>query len=322
MRRAERQALGMRALRRDLAEDQRGADRVDDGEERGEGEHEALRRRAGIDHRVRPTHSPWRISGSAVPSAAMPSTSVSAEPIIQSTWMRLRLAPAAASAASSRFWSHEALRIGLAEGDVAGGVLVEERVVEEQAALRDRVGMRDEGHLAQAAGALVRADHALEHRLAGAGAGLGDAAGLEADADVADQGALVGQRLAGRDHALGHGGVGGGEDLLGRDVGVAGDAVLGGGGAAHPGMALGEADLEVRPRAAEAQRGVAAGIQHPALGHAAWRYAPPRRRPGRPHRRGRRRRWRPRAGRRRRLRPGRGRRSGPRRAWHWRPGSS
>ena len=53
----------------------------------------------------RVTHSPWRISGSAVPSAVMPSTSVSAEPIIQSTWMRLRLAPAAASAASSRFWS-------------------------------------------------------------------------------------------------------------------------------------------------------------------------------------------------------------------------
>ena len=31
------------------------------------------------------THSPLRISGSAFPSAVMPSTSISAEPIIQST---------------------------------------------------------------------------------------------------------------------------------------------------------------------------------------------------------------------------------------------
>ena len=43
------------------------------------------------------THSPLRISGSAVPSTCRPSTSISAEPIIQSMWMRLELAPRAAS---------------------------------------------------------------------------------------------------------------------------------------------------------------------------------------------------------------------------------
>jgi len=37
------------------------------------------------DSITRYTHSPFRISGSEVPSAATPSTSISPEPIIQST---------------------------------------------------------------------------------------------------------------------------------------------------------------------------------------------------------------------------------------------
>ena len=43
-----------------------------------------------------PTRPP-RISGSAVPVAVMPSMSSFSDPIIQSTWMRLSLAPLAAS---------------------------------------------------------------------------------------------------------------------------------------------------------------------------------------------------------------------------------
>jgi CheY-like chemotaxis protein len=46
---------------------------------------------------LRYTHSPLRMSGSLRPSLRTPSTSISAEPIIQSTWMRLSLAPLAAS---------------------------------------------------------------------------------------------------------------------------------------------------------------------------------------------------------------------------------
>ena len=42
-------------------------------------------------------HSPRRITGSTVPDAVTPSTSSSADPIIQSTWIRLVLAPRAAS---------------------------------------------------------------------------------------------------------------------------------------------------------------------------------------------------------------------------------
>jgi hypothetical protein len=43
------------------------------------------------------TQSPRRISGSAAPSGARPSISISAEPIIQSIWMRLAFAPRARS---------------------------------------------------------------------------------------------------------------------------------------------------------------------------------------------------------------------------------
>ena len=46
-------------------------------------------------------HSPRRISGSERPSAPMPSTSISPEPIIQSTWIRLSFAPLPASCAWS-----------------------------------------------------------------------------------------------------------------------------------------------------------------------------------------------------------------------------
>src|SRR4030095_1007536 len=49
------------------------------------------------------THAPLRINGSTVPSAAIPSTSIFADPIIQSTWIRLSFAPSFANAALSIF---------------------------------------------------------------------------------------------------------------------------------------------------------------------------------------------------------------------------
>src|SRR3954465_12698911 len=53
----------------------------------------------------------------------------------------------------------------------------------------------------------------------------------------------------------------GGEDLLGRDVGVAGDAVLGGGSAALPFMAIGEADGEVHAVTGVMQRAEALAVE-------------------------------------------------------------
>ena len=76
----------------------------------------------------------------------------SPEPIIQSTWTRLVLAPSAASSALGALRAVEdVLGIGLADRDVAGGVLVEQRVVEEHAALGDRRGVRHQRHLAEPA---------------------------------------------------------------------------------------------------------------------------------------------------------------------------
>lgn len=66
------------------------------------------RNRAGSNGRRRPripgpghyTHSPARITGTAAPAASRPSTSTSPEPIIQSMWIRLVLAPRRASSSS------------------------------------------------------------------------------------------------------------------------------------------------------------------------------------------------------------------------------
>ena len=74
----------------------------------------------------------------------------------------------------------EAFRIALAERDVAGGVLVEQRVEEQQPALRDRRGMRHQRHFAEPARALVGIEHLVQHLLAARGLGLDDAAVLEA----------------------------------------------------------------------------------------------------------------------------------------------
>src|SRR5690606_36009027 len=69
----------------------------------------------------------------------------------------------------------EALGVALAERDVAGGVLVEEGVVEEEPALRDGRGMRHQRHLAEAPCALVGVEHLIEHLLAAARLRLDDA---------------------------------------------------------------------------------------------------------------------------------------------------
>src|SRR5580693_3185390 len=57
----------------------------------------------------------------------------------------------------------ETFRIALAERDMAGGVLVEQGVEEQQPALRDRRGMRHQRYLAEAARALIGVEHLLEH---------------------------------------------------------------------------------------------------------------------------------------------------------------
>src|SRR5665647_3692256 len=66
----------------------------------------------------------------------------------------------------------KALRIALAERDVAGGVLVEQGVEEQQPAFRDRRGMRHQRHFAEPARALIRIQHLVEYFRAARSLGL------------------------------------------------------------------------------------------------------------------------------------------------------
>ncbi len=202
------------------------------------------------------------MTGSLPPPGSTPSTSISPEPIIQSMWIRLRVGAAPRELRlAGRGAALQAGAIGLADRDVAGGVLVEQRVEEQQPAGGDRRGMRHQRHLAQAAGALVGVEHLRQHVLAGAGRRLDDAPGLEPHGDVADQRAAIGERLGAADVAVHACAVRGGEHLLAGDVGVAGDAVLRRLRPAHPEMAVRQADAQVGARAAEVQRVVALAVQ-------------------------------------------------------------
>ena len=85
--------------------------------------------------------------------ARRPSTLIVGPPIIQSTWIRLSFAPSFASSSFAHSLAvNQAGGVGLSQRDVAGGVLVEQRVVEQHTRLRDRrpvCGTRC--HLTQAA---------------------------------------------------------------------------------------------------------------------------------------------------------------------------
>ena len=86
--------------------------------------------------------------------------SIFSEPIIQSIWIMLLLPPCSAICLRTELRAvDEALRIALAERDVAGGVLVEQSVEEQEPALRDGRGMRHQRDLAEAARALVGVEH-------------------------------------------------------------------------------------------------------------------------------------------------------------------
>src|SRR4051794_32010030 len=148
----------------------------------------------------------------------------------------------------------EALRVALAKRDVRGRVLVEQRVVEQQSALRDRRGMRHQGHLAETARALVGIEHLVQYLLAARSLRIDDPAVLETHRDLVDQRALVGQRLRAHDMAVDAPAMRRGEDLFGRDIGVAADAVLGERSAAFPFMAVGEPDGEVSARSRVLER--------------------------------------------------------------------
>ena len=138
---------------------------------------------------------------------------------------------------------------------MAGGVLVEQRVEEQDAALRDRRGMRHQRHLAEPARALVGVEHLVQHVLAARRLGLDDPARLEAHRDIRRSACPDSESgLVLSDMAVDAPCMRRGEDLLGRDVRIAGDAVLGRRGAALPFVAVGKPDRQVGARPGIVQR--------------------------------------------------------------------
>ena len=133
-----------------------------------------------------------------------------------------------------------------AEREMARGVLIEERVVEEQTGLVDRGLLRHERDLAEIVTALVHADDLLENVLPLFGLDLHGAALFKPDGEVLDELALVGERLCCVHDTLGGAAVGRGKDLLGRHIGIVNDALH---GRVASGVELSrrdEADFEVR----------------------------------------------------------------------------
>ena len=108
---------------------------------------------------------------------------------MKSVWMlewliaaRVALLAETAPARSGRAW-----RIAVAERDVGRGVLVEERVVEDEPGLADARGPVDERDLAEPRRAVVGRDVRPDQLLALVGVDLDGAAALEADPEAADR---------------------------------------------------------------------------------------------------------------------------------------
>jgi hypothetical protein len=139
----------------------------------------------------------------------------------------------------------QVLGVGLAEGDVAGGVLVKEGVKEDEAGLGDRVVCGYQGHLPQAPRPLVGFQELLEDFFPLLGAHLHGHAPFKPGPKAFHQLAGEGQGAACAHHPLHPLPVGGGEDLLRGQVGVAKPPLLGGGGPTLPEVPLGQAHGEV-----------------------------------------------------------------------------
>jgi len=89
----------------------------------------------------------------------------------------------------------KAFRVALTERDVAGGVLVEQGIEEQQAAFRDGRGVGHQRHFAQAARTFVGIEQLVQDFITAERTGFNDAPFLKANRDVVDQRALIGKWL-------------------------------------------------------------------------------------------------------------------------------
>ena len=121
--------------------------------------------------------------------------------------------------------------------------------------------MRDEGHFAQAAGAVIGLEKLVQNRLSGTGTRFSDAPAFEPHLDTIEQTALMGQGLGSAYVPVNPSGVRRGKDLLSWNIGVADNAIAGLRSAAVPGMAIGQPHPQIGAGAGEMQRSEALIIQ-------------------------------------------------------------
>ena len=132
---------------------------------------------------------------------------------------------------------------------MAGGVLIEQRVVIKKFLTTDRTVIRHQGHLAEAARALVHGDSGPQGLLPLRGVDLPDLAVPDDEVEVLHHRAAADEGHGCVDHAVDAVPEGGGEDLLRGDVGDEGDALGGAAAPTAPDMVLGQADGQVRAQA-------------------------------------------------------------------------
>ena len=112
-----------------------------------------------------------------------------------------------------------------AQGQMAGGVFVEQRVVEQQSGLADGTVVGHQGALAQIGAALVHSDKLGQQVVVLLGVPLHSLARVEANPELVDELPLIAQWLGGVDDTLGLAPLGGDEALLGGDIGVEDNAL-------------------------------------------------------------------------------------------------
>ena len=139
----------------------------------------------------------------------------------------------------------DALGIGLAKGQVAGGVLIEQGIVEQQLLIADGAVIGHQSHLAEVGRALVQGGLRLQLLLAHLGVDLDDPALPDDKMEVLHQIAAQHQRHGGVDHAVDAVFKRRGKNFLGGHVGDKMDAGPARAVTAAPDVVLRQADGEI-----------------------------------------------------------------------------
>ena len=143
----------------------------------------------------------------------------------------------------------DTLRIGLPKGQMAGGVLIKQGVVEQDVLVSDGTVIGDQGHLPEVGGTLVHRHCVAEGLLPLLGVDLHDLPLLHLHPELIHDIAVVAQGQGGVHHAVDPLPEGGSEDLLGGHVGNEVLALGGGAVAGSPQVVLRQLDGEIGPQA-------------------------------------------------------------------------